>query len=133
MRVDICREIAHRGRDTRVECAAVCEVPAETHARGADAAVACLEPQKGGDGELGVFVISGQLLGDFPLVARVGAGDVVGEGLWAGEFVVGGGGCDDVALSGDLAGEAGDRAGYWWVEISICCVEWVRMESKLLP
>lgn len=45
-------------------------------------------------------------------VALVGAGAVVGEGLWACEFVVGGGGSDNVAVAGYLAGEASDGTGY---------------------
>lgn len=48
----------------------------------------------------------------FPFVAGICAGAVVGEGLGAGELVVGGWGGDDVALGSDLAGEAGDGAGY---------------------
>ena len=48
---------------------------------------------------------------DFVLVALVGAGSVVGEGFRAGEFVVGGGRGDDVAVAGYLAGEAGNGAG----------------------
>lgn len=48
---------------------------------------------------------------DFPLVALVGAGHVVGQGLGAGKVMVAAGGGDDVALAGDLAGEAGDGAG----------------------
>jgi hypothetical protein len=50
-----------------------------------------------------------------PFVSGVCAGAVVGEGFGAGELVVGGGGCDDVALGGDLAGETGDGAGYFGV------------------
>ena len=49
---------------------------------------------------------------DFVVVACVGSGPVVGEGFRAGEFVVAGGGGDDVAVAGDLAGESGDGAGY---------------------
>ncbi len=40
MAVDVGREVAYRGRDARVESAAVGEVAAEAHAGGADAAVA---------------------------------------------------------------------------------------------
>ena len=40
-------------------------------------------------------------------------GAVVGEGFGAGEFVVGGRGGDYVAVTGYLAGEAGDGTGYW--------------------
>lgn len=49
---------------------------------------------------------------DLPLVACVCAGAVVSERFGTGEFMVGGGCRDDVALGGDLAGEAGDGAGY---------------------
>lgn len=49
---------------------------------------------------------------DLPGVALVGAGDVVGQGLGAGEVVVGRRRGDDVALAGDLAGEAGDGASH---------------------
>jgi hypothetical protein len=52
-------------------------------------------------------------LRDLPLITLVGAGNIVCERFWASELVVGGWGCDDVALGGDLAGEAGDGAGYW--------------------
>ena len=50
-------------------------------------------------------------LGHLPLVALVGAGDVVGEGRGAGEIMVAAGSGDDVAMAGDLPGEAGDGAG----------------------
>lgn len=46
-----------------------------------------------------------------PLIALVGAGHVVGQRLRAREVVVGAGRGDDVALAGDLPGEAGDGAG----------------------
>lgn len=46
-----------------------------------------------------------------PRVALIGAGDIVGEGLRAGELVVRARGRNDVAVAGDLSGEAGDRAG----------------------
>ena len=52
-------------------------------------------------------------LGNLPGVAVVGAFGVVGEGCRAREFVVAAGGCDDVAVGGDLAGEALDGAGHW--------------------
>jgi len=48
----------------------------------------------------------------FPLISLVGSWAVVGEGFWAGELVVGRRGGDYVALGRDLAGEAGDGAGY---------------------
>ena len=46
-----------------------------------------------------------------PLIPLVGAGYIVGQSFWAGEVVVAAGRGDDVALAGDLAGEAGDGAG----------------------
>ena len=63
---------------------------AETHAGCADAAGACWQGEKRVDGEGGVFVVGGDLLGDLPLVACVCACVVVGEGFGSGEFVVGG-------------------------------------------
>lgn len=53
----------------------------------------------------------GAHLYDFVLVSFIGTRSVVGEGLWACEFVVGGGRGDDVAVAGYLPGEAGDGAG----------------------
>jgi hypothetical protein len=50
-----------------------------------------------------------------PVVSGICSGTVVGEGFGAGELVVGGGRRDDVALGGDLAGEAGDGAGHFEV------------------
>ena len=133
-------EVAYGGRDALVEGAAEGEMAAETHTRCADAAGAGWEREEGGDGEGGVFVVGVDFLkketknskvrvvayvaetgwwcdgvhGDlfnFILVALVGARTVVGEGFWAGEFVVGGRSCDYVAVAGYLAGEAGDGAG----------------------
>ena len=49
---------------------------------------------------------------DLVLVSLIGTGPVIGKGLGAGEFVVGGGGRHDVAVARYLAGEAGDRSGY---------------------
>lgn len=50
-------EVAHGGGDALVECAAECQMPAQTHARCADAAVAGGEGEEGRDGESGVFVV----------------------------------------------------------------------------
>lgn len=52
-------------------------------------------------------------------VSLVCTGAVVGEGFGAGEFVVGGRGGDYVAVTGYLAGEAGDGTGYWVDFLSI--------------
>lgn len=76
--MDIRGKIAHGGRHPRVERAAVREVTAETHAGGADAAVAGLEGEEGGDGQLGVFIVRGHEFLDLPFVARVRTGDVIG-------------------------------------------------------
>lgn len=46
-----------------------------------------------------------------PLVPLVRARHVVGQSLGASEVMIRAGGGDDVALAGDLAGEAGDGAG----------------------
>lgn len=46
-----------------------------------------------------------------PLVPLVGAGHVVGQGVRAGEVVVAARGGNNVALAGNLAGEAGYGAG----------------------
>lgn len=58
---------------------------------------------------------------DLVLVATVCVLDVVLEGFGAGEVVVGGGGCDDVALACDLAGESCDGAGDYF---SVWLVDW---------
>ena len=60
--MDIGGEVADRGADTLVEGAAVGEVPAETHARGADAAGAGGEGEEQGDGGGGVGVVGGEFL-----------------------------------------------------------------------
>lgn len=60
--MDIRGEIAHGGRDAGVKGAAERQVPAETHTRRADAAVARWESQERGDGEGGVFVVGGEIL-----------------------------------------------------------------------
>lgn len=109
--MDVGCKVAHGGADAGVQRAAVRQVAAETHARGADAAIARGQGEERVDAQGGVFVVGRDGLVDFPLVAGVGARAVVGEWLWAGEFVVRAGRGDDVALRGDLAGEAGDGAG----------------------
>ena len=86
--VDVGSEVADGGADPWVERAAVGEVAAEAHACCADAACACWKGEQGVDGEGGVFVVCGDLLGNLPFVACVGTRAVVGEGFGAGEFVV---------------------------------------------
>lgn len=58
--MDVRGEIAHGRRDALVERAAERQVPAEAHARRADAAVARGQVQERGDGESGVFVVGGE-------------------------------------------------------------------------
>lgn len=105
------------------------EVAAETHASGADEASAGWQREKAVDGGVGVGIIGLESLEEnrgsdkastsmchqtylvnLILVAAVGVLHVVLEGLWASEVVIGGGGGDDVALAGNLAGETGNRA-----------------------
>lgn len=50
-------KVAHGSGDAFVKGAAEGQVPAEAHARCADAAVAGGEGEEGGDGEGGVFVV----------------------------------------------------------------------------
>lgn len=86
--VDVGWEVTYCGGDAGVEGAAVGEVAAETHACCADAAGAGGQGEEGVDCQGGVFVVGGEGFLDFPRVACVGAGDVVGERLVRGEFVV---------------------------------------------
>ncbi len=60
--MNIRREIADSSRDAPVQRTAVREMPAEAHARRADAAGTGWEVQEGGDGEGGVFVVGGEFL-----------------------------------------------------------------------
>ena len=52
---------------------------------------------------------------DLPFVSGVGTRTIVGEGFGAGEFVVGGGCCDNVAVAGYLTCETLDWARYWGI------------------
>lgn len=124
--MDVSREVADGGADAGVQRAPVRQVATQTHAGGADAAVAGRQRQQRVDGEAGILIVGGHLLGDLQLVALVGAGPVVGERLGADEFVVGGDCRDDEALAANLAGEAGDGTGHcgrqgvlecWFVEV----------------
>lgn len=65
-------EIAHGGRDARVQGAAERQVPAEAHARRADAAGARRQVQQRAHGQAGVFVVGGEVLRGvgFPSVSR---------------------------------------------------------------
>lgn len=58
-----------------------------------------------------IFVVGRDFLLNFPFVAVVRARSIIGQRFGTGEFVVAGWCCDDVAMAGDLAGEAGDWAG----------------------
>ena len=86
--MDVGGEVANGGFDMWREGAAVGKVAAQTHARRSDPASAAGHVEEGADGQVGVLVVGGDLLGDFVLVASVGAGHVVGERRWAGEFMV---------------------------------------------
>lgn len=44
-------------------------------------------------------------------IPLIRSGDIVCQRLWTCKFVIGRWGCDDIAVTGDLAGEAGDGAG----------------------
>lgn len=110
--VDISSKVAHGGSDPWVQSTTVSQVATEAHSRGADSAIAGLEGEEKVDGEGAVLVVGGDLLCDFPFVARVGAGAVVGEGLGAGEFVVGTWCCYYEALASNLTGETLDGTGH---------------------
>ena len=62
------------------------------------------------DAQCGILIVSRDLLLDLPLVAIVRSRTIVSKWLWAGEFVVAGGCCDDVAMAGYLAGKASNGA-----------------------
>jgi hypothetical protein len=74
--------------------------------------ITCVHCQQTINTQRGVFIVGFNRLGDFPLIALVGAWAVVRECFWARELVVRGWRCDDVALGCDLACEAGDGAGH---------------------
>ena len=59
MAVYVGRKVAHRGRDSRIQRASICQVAAQAHARGADATVAGRERVERRDGEGGVFIVRG--------------------------------------------------------------------------
>lgn len=63
-------------------------MPSKTHASRANSAIASLKFNEQVDTKRGVFVVGRDFLGDFPVVAFVCAGAVVGERFGAGEFVV---------------------------------------------
>jgi hypothetical protein len=68
--VEVGGEVADGGGYAGVQCAAVGEVPAETHACGADATGTGGEGEQVGDGEGGVFVVSFESLDFGELVRR---------------------------------------------------------------
>jgi len=81
-------------------------MPAQTHARGADATVARRESDQAVDTQRSVFVVRGELFLNLPRVAGVGARTVIGESFRTRELMVAAGCGDDVAVAGDLAGKA---------------------------
>lgn len=120
-------EITYRGADAAVERATIREMPAETHSRGADTAIAGGKGEESGNGERGVLVVgrdflyirvrrlaflfvivagrAARYLLDFVFVSGVCAGGIVGEGFRPGEFMVGGRRGDNVALTSYLPGK----------------------------
>lgn len=112
-------------------------MPAQTHARGPDAARACREGEEVVHRLAGVLVIRLEGLGGIarvnnqsrvrrpvyweqnahllhlPLISLVSPRDVVCKRLRPREVVVAAGRRNDVALAGDLAGEPRDGAGDW--------------------
>ena len=62
MTVHVRRKVTYGGADAAVERAAVRQMSAETHSRGANKAIAGGKGEKGGDGDGSVFVISGDFL-----------------------------------------------------------------------
>lgn len=60
--VNVRREIAHGGLDPLVERTAEGQMPTETHARGADAAVARRQREEVVDRQGGILVVGGQFL-----------------------------------------------------------------------
>ena len=109
--MDIRSEIRHRSANPRIQRTSNRQVAAETHTRRAQPSRARLQGKKGIDGRRAVGVVGGEGFLGFEGVAKVGAGDVVGEGGGGDEVVVRGGRGDDVAGGGDGAREAGDGAG----------------------
>lgn len=120
MTVDVGREIADCGADAWIQGAAIGEVAAQTHACSSHAAIAGGKGEKEVDGEGGVFVVGREFLLNLPGIAGVSAGDVVGEGFWACELVVGGGSGDYEALARDLTGKTRDGASDWGL-LGGCC------------
>lgn len=106
-------EIADRGPNPLIEGASEGEMAAQAHAGGADSAIAVLQVREHVDGERGVFVVGREFLLDLPRIAFVCAWTVVGECFWARKLVIAGWRRNDVAVAGDLAGEALDWSGYW--------------------
>jgi hypothetical protein len=87
-------------------------MPAQTHACGANPAVAIRQADERVDAECGILVISRKFLLDLPGIAFVCARAVVRECFGTSELVVAAWCGDDVAMAGDLAGETLDWAGH---------------------
>ena len=84
----------------------------QAHTRRADAPGAGWQGQEVVDRPARVLIVRVQSLHYLPLIALIGSGDIVGERLGAGEVVVAARGGDNIALTGDLASEAGNGAGH---------------------
>ena len=110
--VDISREIAHAGKYTLVKCCAEGKMTPKAHSGGTDSAVASFQTNKKVDTQCSIFIVGRDLLLNLPRVALVGSGAIVGQRLRPSEFVVGRRSSNDVAVGGDLSGEASDWAGH---------------------
>lgn len=95
-------------------------MPTKAHPRRADPAIARLEAHEAVDTESGVFVVGGEFLLDLPGIAAIGSRSIICESLRTSELVVAGWCRDDIAVSGNLAGEAFDRSSYYGVSIARC-------------
>lgn len=112
MAMNIRRKITNRRLHPLIQCTPIRQMTPQAHPRRAHAAITRRQRQQVINRKGRVLIVGGEFLGDLPFVTGVGVFGVVLEGLGASEFVVAGGGCADVALPGDLAGESGDGAGH---------------------
>lgn len=55
--MDVCREIAHRSFDPLIERSAECQMPAQTHARRADPAIAVGQTREDVDAQRSVLIV----------------------------------------------------------------------------
>lgn len=96
----------------------------QTHARRANAPSAGRQGQEVVDRPARVFIVRVQRLDYLPLIALIGAGNIVGERLGAGKVMIAARGGDDVALTGDLAGKTGNGTGHCSAAKSSSAYRW---------